>query len=142
MSKDNAHIAKAESILGILYNKQKDIIEPITWTTAAEAKQAILILRQRIKELRIVKHEVVAAKRQVHANFADKKAYVESPGTRLFWGAKAAGKANAAKKHALDQQKLGTLHPYQEAENFIDQAITQLERMKMEMELWLLNPPK
>lgn len=135
----NQYINRVVAILGPLWRNNR--LESVTWTTPAEAKQVVLILRQKKAEIKLVKQDITAHKQQVHAQFANKKAHVgKSAGAGLatgLFGAKIVGKANVLNRNALRQQELQALQPYVDAERFIAQITAGLDQIKGQIDIWL-----
>lgn len=135
----NPYISRTIAILGPLWRGNR--LDSVTWNGPAEAKQIILVIRQKKAEIKLVKQEITAHKQQVHAQFASKKAHVgkgagAAIATGLF-GAKTVGKANTLNRNALRQQELHALQPYVDAERFIAQINAGLDQIKTQIDIWL-----
>ena len=140
----NPYIARVEAILGPLYKHGK--LETITFDNAIEAKQVIIILRQKKKEIQLVKQQITAAKQQVHARYASQKAHVgKGLGSALMTGlgaGKAVGKGNVLARNSLRQHEIRDLQPYVDAENFIARVTAGLDQLKTQLDIYLTQHPK
>lgn len=135
----NPYINRTIAILGPLWRGNR--LDSVTWRSPAEAKQIILVIRQKKAEIRLVKQEITANKRQINANYASQKAGVgkgvSGALARGVFGAKNAGRGNASIKHHMDTQKRHALQPYEEAERFIAQINAGLDQIKTQIDIWL-----
>ena len=115
----------------------------MSWETVEEAKLYISNIQQLQKEIKLVKSEIIIAKRQVHSTFTDKKVHVgkgfgAGVATGLF-GAKAVGRANAVTRNTIRHKELKAKEPYVEAEQFIAQVLAGLDKLKLKMQTWIVT---
>ena len=138
----NPYIPRVISTLGPLYKDGK--IETVTWTSAAEAKQVIAIIRQKKKEIQLIKQEITLAKKQIHSAHSNQRAHT-GVGTGIFKpliGGRTVGKINAISRSANRQHELKQVKPHEEAEQFIARVTTGLDALKLQIETWLAQHPK
>lgn len=111
------------------------------WSSIDDAKRYIANIRQLKQEIALVKREITAAKRQIHAQAASQRTQVgkgfAGGAARGIFGAKNAGRANAAAKDHLRKQELNAIAPLTEAETHIAQVLAGLDKLKLSMESWL-----
>lgn len=111
--------------------------------TVAEAKLRIAAISQLKKELGLVKKELVAAKHQIHASHENQKNHVGKGLTgaiiRSLSTPKAAGSINASAKNTLRNHELKVLQPYQDAETHLAQVLVSLDRLKLQIETWIVQ---
>ena len=114
-----------------------------TWQSVQEAKCYIKAISQLKKELGLIKKELTMAKRQIHASAASQRAHVGKGFTggamRGIFGAKIAGSANASVKNNMRNQELKALEPYQEAEQYLARILAGLDRLKLQIDSWLIH---
>jgi hypothetical protein len=134
----NQYIVNVQAILGSAYNNGNISFR---WSTPQEAKQYIALIRQMQKEIKLVKHDVTQAKKQIHAQYAAKKTQIGKglgAGIETFmFGAKNVGKVNALARQNVRNQELKALEPYVQAERFISDVLTKLDGFKLQMDAWI-----
>jgi hypothetical protein len=77
--------------------------------------------------------------RQIRASFAAKKAEIGKPGftkgvMQGVFGKKTVGKMNAMEREALRKRQYEVLSPYESVIQIIDEALVELDRLKMQLE--------
>jgi hypothetical protein len=114
-----------------------------TWQSVPEAKMYVKAVTQLKKELGLVKKEITTAKQQIRANAVNNRAHVGKGFTggaiRGIFGAKAAGSINASTKNSMRNQELKALQPYEEAEKHLATVLLSLDKLKLQMETWILQ---
>ncbi len=114
-----------------------------TWQSVTEAKMYAKAINQLKKELGMVKKELTTAKQQIRASAVNSRAHVGKGFTggamRGLFGAKAAGSMNAAAKNSMRNQELKALRPYEEAEKYLAGVLLGLDKLKLQMETWIMQ---
>lgn len=134
----NPYIDKVVATLGPLF--QNNNIN-LRWNTPEEAKQCIAIIRLKQKEIKLVKGEITAAKKQIHSQYTDKKTNVgkgfgAAVATGVF-GAKAVGRSNSVARNNIRNQEMKVMQPYVDAERFIADLLVKLDNVKLQLDLWI-----
>jgi hypothetical protein len=113
------------------------------WSSPAEAKGYVKAITQLKKELGMIKKELTAAKQQIRAGHINQRAHVGKGfgggAMRGLFGAKAAGSINASTKNSMRNHELQVLKPYEEAERHLSNVLLGLDKMKLQMETWIMQ---
>jgi micrococcal nuclease len=115
----------------------------LEWSTVSEAKQLKSRLIQAQKQIRLIKKDVNALKKEIRATFAAETAKVGktigSEISKALVGKKATGKANARRKEQLRRDREKQLEPYDRVAHTLDQWLARLEQSKSEIDQWITN---
>ena len=132
-------------VQAIIGNLAQDGKVHLTWNTAAEAKLHKTRIIQVQKELRLVKKELTAVKKVIHASYAAEKTKVGKGLNAALAGAllgkKAVGKSNAAAKGNLQRQQFNAIAPYEYVGRTIDNILLQLDQLKLQLDTWIVANP-
>ena len=111
----------------------------INWDTPEEAKIQLNRIRLKQKELRLVKKDINATMKAIRSEYTARKAQV---GTGLgsgimagLLGKKAVGRSNAIEKENLRRKQAAELSPYSALARAIDDALIQLDKVKIQIEM-------
>ncbi|MEP0915074.1 ORF6C domain-containing protein, partial [Leptolyngbya sp. GB1-A1] len=121
----------------------------LEWNTVAEAKQLKSRLIQAQKQIRLIKKDVNALKKEIRATFLAETAKVGktvgSEISKALIGKKATGQANARIKNQLRRSKEKQLEPYDRVTRMLDQWLARLDQAKSDIDQWITNetnPPE
>jgi hypothetical protein len=111
------------------------------WKSAAAAKKTEKTVRELTDELRTLRQTLHDEIEKMRADFAEKKT-TASRGTNLsgrggFMMKK--GTMSNMRLEDLRRQELTSLFPYEGAQRRIDEEITTLDKVKLELERWLAD---
>lgn len=113
----------------------------MSWQTLPEAQSYVRAIVQLKREIHLVKQQITAAKHQIHAQAVQQRGHVgkgfAGGASRAVFGAKNAGRANAAAKDHMREQELHALQPLEHAEQHIAQVLLGLDSYKVQLENWI-----
>lgn len=131
---------KVWAILGTI-SKGKEI--QLQWETTGEAKLHKARITQIQKELRLVKKDITLTKKTINSLYATEKTKVgKGFGAGIsagLFGKKTAGKMNAATRDNLRRNQLKAIAPYEDVNRMIDNAIVQLDQLKLQLDSWIVE---
>lgn len=111
----------------------------LSWTNYSDGKALLVRMRGMQKELRLLKKEVGAVIAGIKSEHITARTSVGTGlGTGLFgafFGRKAAGKMNAARRDDLRRSQISAVAPYERVKEIIDQVLHQLDASKGKVEM-------
>lgn len=108
-----------------------------SWETAAEANLLLKRTRQQQKELRLLKKRVDQDIKEIRQKASVDKDNVSSGFFASLLGKGAARSDVAAKKRKITARQEAEIQPYNEVRLSLDNIITKLDGLKLEIETWL-----
>jgi hypothetical protein len=129
------HVAQIEKILGVTI--RDDVIDfsiKVDLSSAASRKKALTDVRLKQKALRHVKRDITYSISQIKRDYQNKTTLVGSgfwsSFTRVFAGARAAGRYNALTRADLRNDKVEDVQPYERLKDVVDQLLYELDCAK------------
>ena len=111
----------------------------LSWNDRTEAQALLLRLRTMQKQLRLLKKDVSAMISGVKSQFMTARTSVgKTFGAGLagaFFGRRAVGRVNAARRDDLRRTQLSAVAPYERVKGIIDQILYQLDTVRGQIEL-------
>jgi hypothetical protein len=110
-----------------------------SWNSIPEARQLLISIRQKQKELRLVKKDILQSMKEVRSSFKTQRATVQVRLLTRLAGYKAVIHSRASKRENLRQQEVTRLAPYQSIAHIIDETLVRLDGVKLEIETWIAS---
>jgi len=107
------------------------------WNTIPEAKQHLAAIRQMQKELRQVKRDLNVEMKAIRTRYKMRMDRAQAGVLASLAGRGAARRSQANKRRRLCEERDRTLAPYDSVKLAIDDALTQLDRIKLELQGWV-----
>lgn len=142
MISSQEYVSRLRSILG--GSKNERIKRLLKWTNIEQAQQHLKEIRLVQKELQLIKKDISLTMKDIRSSFTAMKAEIGKPGFNTafmggLFGKRTVGKMNALKKEELRKQENEVLSPYVSIIQIIDEMLVELDRVKLQMENWILE---
>jgi len=132
------YLVRLKAILGISPDESTGSLS-VKWETPDEARQQLSRVRVLQQELRLLRKAIQATTADVRSGFTTARAQVGAPtvGNVILGavvGRKALGKGNALQRDQLRLQQHEAVAPYEAVVRLVDNAVRDLDRLKLEVE--------
>jgi hypothetical protein len=107
------------------------------WHSVPEAKQRLTSVRQMQKELRQIKKEINVEMKAIRARYKAQADRTQPGLVSMFRGRGAQRSSVAGKRRKVREERDRALAPYETLKLGIDNALTQLDGAKLEMQSWI-----
>ena len=136
MSSAEEYRKRIEEIVRGKWKKEAIKIE-FAWESVPEAKQRLASIRQMQKELRQVKKEINVEMRAIRARYKAQADGAQPGLVSVFRGRGAQRGSVAGKRRKLREERDRALAPYETLKLAIDDALTQLDGAKLQLQSWI-----
>ena len=134
----NEHLATVNRIVGVNVTDPTATIN-LTWNDRSQGQAHLRSIRQKQKELKLLKREIGATVSALKSEFTTARTAVgKSFGAGLaagFFGRKTMGRVNAGRRDDLRRQQHQTVAPYEHLKLVIDRVVAALDSIKGQIEL-------
>ncbi|MCP4542605.1 MAG: hypothetical protein GY832_36245 [Chloroflexi bacterium] len=142
MSSTNDFYERIWKIIGARPNQKGEISITYNYDTIPEAKAQLSDIRQKQKNLRLVKKDVNAEIKTIRARYRERIENIKPRGMTSFLVGKGKAKSIAAdEKRALRKQQDRELEPYDEIKRNVDNLLVQMDETKIGLTTWLDEQP-
>jgi hypothetical protein len=115
----------------------------LKWNSPEEARLRRSSVSQMQNELRILKKEVGLIVKAINSSYTTEIAKVGKGVGPAFlgglFGKKTVGQANVSERDRLRRQQIEMRQPYQLVNHMIDDVITQLDQLKLQIDEWIVK---
>ena len=138
MTSASDYLNRVYKVIGHDPGKKGKIDFSIHWDSIAEAKILLIEVRNKQKQLRLIKKDIGFEIKKISYQYEDEASSV-SPGfgASLFLGKGTAKSLAASKKRQIRDQKRNNVQPYEAVKRLIDEIILKYDIAKFEITQWI-----